>query len=325
MRASRLPESVCLVSAIASPPPAFRPLLAFALLMAAQLLFTLLDATGKGLSEDMGIPLIALARHGGQVVLMLLVLGPRLGRSLFRTRHPWLQLGRGLTLAGFTLFFFSALFRLPQAEATAINFIAPFVVMLLAGRVLGETVTRARWVGATAGFLGMLAIVRPGTALDPLGIVFALLTVVCNVAFQLLTRRLATADSVFTTMFLSALLGIGVSFCVLPWQGAWGGWPQDLDAMQVALLLSMGVTGGVSQWCLIRAYYWSTASFVAPLVFLQMLWATASGWCFFGQLPDAISLLGMLVIALSGAATMLVEAHGRERRRGLHQHEAGEP
>ncbi len=295
--------------------PAFRPLRAFALLMGAQLLFTLLDATGKGLTRDMGIPLIALARHGGQVLLMLLVLGPRLGLGLFRTNHPWLQLCRGLMLAGFTLFFFTALFRLPQAEATAINFIAPFVVMLLAGRVLGETVTRIRWIGATAGFLGMLVLVRPGTALDSIGIVFALLTVACNVVFQLLTRKLALADNVFTTMFLSALVGIVISTATLPLQNVWGGWPATLNAEQLALLVSMGLTGAVSQWCLIRAYYWSKASFVAPLIFLQLIWATASGYGFFGQMPDSVSLLGILVILISGAATMIVETrYGSARR-----------
>ncbi len=296
-------------------PPAFRPLRAFLLLMGAQLLFTVLDATGKGLTQDMGVPLIALARHGGQVVLMLLMFGPRLGLGLFRTDHPWQQLCRGLMLAGFTLFFFTALFRLPQAEATAINFIAPFIVMLLAGRVLGETVTRVRWIGATTGFLGMLLLVRPATALDSIGIVFALLTVACNVVFQLLTRKLALADNVFTTMFLSALVGIVISVAVLPLQNMWGGWPSSLSAEQIALLVSMGLTGGVSQWCLIRAYYWSGASFVAPLIFLQLIWATASGYCFFGQLPDTISLFGILVILISGAATMLVETRKRSAAR----------
>lgn len=295
--------------------PAFRPLAAFLLLISAQLLFTLLDAAGKALSSDMGIPLIAFARHGGQVLLMVLVLAPRVGMGLFRTQHPWLQFFRGLTLGFFTLFFFTALFRLPQAEATAINFIAPFIVMLLAGRVLGEKVTPVRWLGAGAGFIGMLAIVRPGAELDSIGIVFALMTVVCNVIFQLLTRKLAIADNAFATMFLSALLGIVISAAAFPLQDMWGGWPTSLNGHQIAMLISLGATGAVSQWCLIRAYYWSKASFIAPLVFLQIVWATASGYLFFGQLPDALSLCGMLIILASGAGTMLIEARAARRAR----------
>jgi drug/metabolite transporter (DMT)-like permease len=225
-----------------------------------------------------------------------------------RTRHPWLQFWRGLVLGAFTLFFFSALERLPQAEATAINFIAPLIVMLLAGRLLGETVTRTRWIGAALGFVGMLILVRPGSALDPLGVVFVLLTVCCNVAFQILTRRLATADDSFATMFLSALMGVAMAALLLPWQDEWGGWPRLLDASQWLMLASLGVLGGISQWCLIRAYVWSSASFLAPLLYLQLMWSTLAGWLFFAQLPALASLGGMLLILAGGVGTMLFES-----------------
>ena len=75
----------------------FHPLRAVALLIGAQTLFALLDATGKSLSRDMGIPLIALVRHAGQAALMLLVLGPRMGAQLVVTRHLGLQVWRGLS------------------------------------------------------------------------------------------------------------------------------------------------------------------------------------------------------------------------------------
>lgn len=293
--------------------PHFRPLRALALLCGAQMMFALLDATGKALTQDMGIPLISLVRHAGQALLMLAVLGPRLGRDLIKTAHPWLQFWRGLAISGFTLFFFTALFRLPQAEATAINFVAPFIVMLLAGRMLNETITRVRWIGAGTGFLGMLLLVRPGSALDPIGIVFVLLTVGCNVAFQLLTRRLSQLDNSFATMFLSALIGMLVSAAALPLQGLWGGWPDTLDAGQLLMLLSLGVIGALSQWCLIRAYAWSNASFIAPLLFTQLVWSTATGYLTFGQLPDAISLAGIAIILLSGASTMFFATRADRR------------
>lgn len=286
-------------------PHPFHPLRAIALLACAQCLFALLDATGKTLAQDMGIPLIALVRHAGQVLLMLVFLGPRMGRRLFTTRQLGLQVWRGLAMSGFTIFFFSALWRLPQAEATALNFIAPFVVMLCAGPLLQETVSRGKWLGAAVGFVGMLVLVRPGSHLDHLGIVFALLTVVCNVAFQLLTRRLALVENSFTTMFLSALLSVLISGLLLPLQGMWGGWPTDLSLHQVALLLAMGALGAVSQWCFIRAYVWSSASFIAPLLFTQLVWSTAAGLLFFDQLPDSTSLLGIALILASGVATMI--------------------
>lgn len=290
--------------------PGFHPLRALALLIGAQTLFALLDATGKSLSRDMGIPLIALVRHAGQALLMVLVLGPRMGRQLLVTRHPALQIWRGLAMAGFTLFFFTALFRLPQAEATAINFITPFIVMLLAGRMLAEKVGRVRWTGAAVGFLGMLVLVRPDSHLDKIGVLFALLTVVCNVSFQLLTRRLAQVENSFTTMFISAAISVVISAALLPLQSHWGGWPTTLSAQQLLMLATLGVLGAISQWCLIRAYVWSSASFIAPLLFMQLIWSTATGYLFFQQLPDKYSLLGIVVILGSGVATMVFAARG---------------
>ncbi|MCC6709377.1 MAG: DMT family transporter [Gammaproteobacteria bacterium] len=296
-----------------APTSGFHPLRALALLVGAQTLFALLDATGKSLSRDMGIPLIALVRHAGQALLMVAVLGPRMGRQLFVTRHLTLQVWRGLAMAGFTLFFFTALFRLPQAEATAINFIAPFIVMLLAGRMLAEKVGRVRWTGAAVGFLGMLVLVRPDSHLDKIGVLFALLTVVCNVSFQLLTRRLAQVENSFTTMFISAAISVVISAALLPLQSRWGGWPAALSGQQLLMLATLGVLGAVSQWCLIRAYVWSSASFIAPLLFMQLIWSTATGYLFFQQLPDRYSLLGILVILGSGVATMVFAARSESQ------------
>ncbi len=285
----------------------YRPALALGFLVGAHCFFTLLDASGKGLTAIMGIPLISLIRHGIQVLLMLAMFGPGEGRALLQTAHPGLQLARGAALTGFTVFFFTALSYLPQAEATAINFLTPFAVMLLAGPLLGETVTWRRWLGAMLGFTGMLIIVRPGSGLDGTGVFFALLTVLCNIVFQLLTRRLATVDRNTTTVFLTALIGVTMSVFLLPFQARWGGWPQHLSTDHWLMLLSLGITGTISQLCLIRAYYWSSASFIAPLVFLQMLWAAAAGWLFFGQFPPPVNQLGMALILAGGVLMMWLE------------------
>lgn len=291
-----------------------RPLRALAYLTAAQLCFALIDATGKQLATEIGVPLVSLVRHGGHALLMFVFLAPTLGAALWRTRRPGTQLLRGLSLAGFTLFFFTALSRLPQADATAINFIAPFFVMLLAGPLLGERVGWPRWIGAALGFAGMLLVIRPDANLDPVGVVFVLLTIVCNVAFQLLTRSLAITENSLATIFLSSLVGVAVSAAVLPLQDSWGGWPESLDTRQLALLASLGVTGVVSQWFWIRAYYWATASFIAPLVFLQIFWSTFAGWGFFSQLPSGPSFIGMALIGASGAAAMLLDRRTRPSR-----------
>ena len=158
----------------------------------------------------------------------------------------------------------------------------------------------------------MLMLVRPNSHLEQIGVLFALLTVVCNVSFQLLTRRLAQLDNSFTTMFISAAVSVVISVALLPLQNYWGGWPASLSSQQLLMLAGLGVLGAISQWCLIRAYVWSSASFIAPLLFMQLLWSTTTGYLFFEQLPDGYSLIGILVILISGAATMLFAARSEQ-------------
>ena len=305
-------QSIVSIENPAATPPVHHNLpRAFLFLIGAHIMFTLLDATGKTLASQMGVPLVTLVRHGMHALVMLLILTPLMGwavvRNLTRTQRPGLQLARGLLLAGFTFSFFTGLRYVPQAEGTSILFLTPFFVMLLAGPLLGEKVTWVRWAGAALGFTGMLIIVRPGNNLAPLGVFFILLTVVCNVGFQLLTRKLSAIDNSIATIFIAALIGTLASVLALPLQEIWGGWPRTFSDTQLLLLGSMGVTGSVSQWCLIRAYYWSSASFIATLVFLQIVWATLSGWVFFGQLPDSLTVLGMAIICVTGVSVMLIE------------------
>lgn len=297
-----------------------KPARAFAFLFVGHIFFVLMDSIGKALAAHMGAPLISFARHTVHAVLMIAVLGPMLGASIIRTGRPWLQIIRGLMLAGFTLSFFSALGYLPQAEATAIAFITPFFVMLLAGPVLGERVTLWRWLGAAGGFLGMLLILRPGANLDPIGVGFALITVACSIVFQLLTRKLAVLQTETTTatVLITALVGAVVSAATLPLMPVWGGWPETYTATLWMQLFGIGVCGAISQLCLARAYYWSGASFIAPLLFLQLVWATAAGWLFFGDLPGLIGGLGIAVICISGIASLWIEA--RRARRRLESH-----
>ncbi len=296
---------------MSAPGNSFRPVLALLFLIGAHIGFTLVDSAGKYLAADMGVPLITLVRHSVQALLMLVIFAPAMGFSLIKTKYPGLQFARGMALAGFTLFFFTSLRYLPQAEASAINFMTPFGVLLFAAPMLGERVSVRSWVGAAIGFIGLLIVVRPGAGLPMIGVLFALLTVACNVAFQMLTRRLSTLENQNATIFLTALVGIASSVALLPLQHTWGGWPETLTSWQWLVLISTGISGLVSQWCLIRAYYWSSASFIAPLVFLQMFWAAAAGWWFFGQFPGLPGMLGIIVIMLAGALTVWARDRSR--------------
>jgi drug/metabolite transporter (DMT)-like permease len=179
---------------------------------------------------------------------------------------------------------------------------------VLAGPLLGERVGWARWAAALAGFAGMLIIVRPGSGLATIGVVFAIATLVCNAAFQLMSRKLALTENPITTVFLSSLIGTVGATALLPF-GLPDHWP---DLWQATLFLSFGVTGSVSHLMLMRAYRLAPASFIAPLIYLHVVQATIAGLVFFGQFPDAVTLVGIAIILASGAAIAVYEQRRRD-------------
>jgi drug/metabolite transporter (DMT)-like permease len=146
------------------------------------------------------------------------------------------------------------------------------------------------------GFCGVLLIVHPGNSLDAIGIVYALCAVAGLVVYQLLSRVLVSTERTITMLFYTALIGsIGYGI-FLPW--FWKG--QAPTLMVVLLFLSMGVTGGLGHLLYTSAYRYASASLLAPMNYLQLLWAGLLGWVVFDHVPDNLSIFGMSVVAASG-------------------------
>jgi drug/metabolite transporter (DMT)-like permease len=279
------------------------PLRGIALMLLAVLFFSLLDATAKHLSATFAVPLLVWARYLVHCVLMSLVLGPRLGRSLVATRHPVKQVVRALMLLGCTGFGMAALSRMPLAETTATVFITPLVVALLAGPCLGEKVTWVRWLGLVAGFAGVLMIARPGGSISADGLVFALLCAACYSVYQIMTRLLSPTEGTLTMLYYTALVGTVAMSLGLPW--FWGGpWP---DVTQLAMICTLGLLGGTGHFLLISAFRQAPASVLSPALYAQLVWATLLGWLAFDHVPDAWAIVGMTIIAASGLGLMALE------------------
>ncbi|MEF8753990.1 MAG: DMT family transporter [Accumulibacter sp.] len=262
----------------------------------ALFLFSALDATAKYLSSFLAVPLLVWARYLVQLLLMLLSVAPRLGRSILFTRRPGLMALRGVTLAGVTLLGQMALTTLPLAETTAMVFVAPLLVALLAGPLLHERVGLRTWLATLAGFCGVLLIARPGGSLSAAGVACALGAALFYAAYQLLTRKLVASEPPLRLLFHTALFGTLAltPLLSLHWDGRLPSLGQGL------LIVSLGVYGGVGHFLLIRALQRTPASLLSPLLYGQLVWATLLGWLVFAQLPDALTMAGMLIIGAAG-------------------------
>jgi drug/metabolite transporter (DMT)-like permease len=223
-------------------------------------------------------------------------LAPRHSGHLLQTKRRGLVMLRAVTLVFASLFVGLALQRMPLAETTAIIFLAPMLVVLLASPMLNERIGTIGWIAAVAGFVGVLFIARPGSGLDTAGIIFALFAVAANASYQLLSRLLAGTESAVTLLFYTALVGSIVFGLTLPWF-----WEHKTPShLELLLFLGMGAAGGLGHYLFTLAYRYAAASLIAPVLYLQLLWAALLGWLVFDTAPDSLSFLGMAIVAGSG-------------------------
>lgn len=280
-----------------------------ALMLAAVFFFALLDATSKHLAATYPVPFLAWARYLVHCLLMLVFLGPRLGRGLLATRRPVLQVLRALLLVGTTAFAMAALRIMPLAETTAVVFITPLLVALLAGPWLKEKIGLPRWLAMGVGFVGVLLIARPGGSLNPEGIGWALACAGCYTVYQLLTRQLSPTENTLTMLFYTALVGTLTMTLAAPWFGPIPG-IRGWDWLPIGAL---GLFGGTGHFLLIAAFRHAPASTLSPFLHVQLLWATLLGWLVFGHLPDTLAALGMTIIAASGLGLALAERRSKKQ------------
>lgn len=206
---------------------------------------------------------------------------------------------------------------LPQAEATAINFLAPLLVLCLAPFFLKEPSRISRWIAAICGFIGVLIIVRPSSGLHPVGVVFGLVTATIFSLQFIVTRKLAEDDSM-TTLLWTGLVGTALSTVLVFF------YLEDLahivttyDWLDWVVLVSTGVFGTLGHWLQIKAYQNAPASLLAPFVYLQIVAATTLGWLIWQQFPDSLSWVGIMVVCGSGVVASVVEWRNNQATKRL--------
>jgi len=269
--------------------------------------FSVLDGVIKTLAMRHPVPLLVWARWGFQVLAMLIWLAPKMGVGMLRTRHLRMQLLRGCLLVGSSLFFMTALVHLPLADATALNYTTPTIVIVLAIVFLGERLTLSRLAFVIAGLAGMLMIVQPGAEIFKGTSLFALGSAACYALYQITTRMVANEDP-RVSLFYPALVGTLLMTFVWPWFGS----RIDVSWTDVAWLAGIGVLGTIGHFLLILAFQRAPASALTPFTYIQVVFATLIGWLVYGDFPGALTLSGMALIAGSG---LLLTWH--ERRRAL--------
>ena len=257
--------------------------------------FSTVDVIAKILVQDTNLIAVVWSRFFGQSLLAIPIAWHFLGKGFWHTQNISLQLFRSFLLVAPAALFFAGLYWIPLAEASSITFTAPIWVAILSGPILGERVGFKDWLVAGLGFLGILLIARPGSAIFHLAALMLVLMAFLNAIFQLSTRKLVE-DSAYTTFFYSGIVGLSISTPLLPFADP----IPPLPLFEYGLFGLIGFLGGLAHLLVVLAFYKMRPYKLTPLVFLQLIWAVGYGYLIFGEFPDGLSLLGMVLIASSG-------------------------
>lgn len=257
--------------------------------------FGSVDGFSKLLAPTQSVAQIVWARYALAVPVLLASMPPSEWMTSFRTTRLAPQIIRGLLPLGISAGMVLGVRYLPLADATAILFAAPFLVVALSAPFLGERVRAASWISVAVGFLAVLIVARPGLTELSRYAVFPALAAVFFAFYQLMTRRLGLLGEKPTTTLAWTLLSGGVvttPLVIADWT--------PLTATAWLYMIGLGTVFGLAQIFMIRAFAYATASALAPFNYFQIISAVVFGLIVFGDVPDVWTVTGILLIIAAG-------------------------
>lgn len=256
--------------------------------------FSASDTLTKLLTDTAHPIQIVWARQAGLMCVVLYFVARR-GLPVLKTARPALQLTRGALAVLAPLCLAVGLANVPLADAIAVTFVAPLIVIGLSAIFLGENVTRRQWIATLVGLAGALIIVRPGTGVFHPSVIFIFCTAIFFATRQVLGRALVRTDDALTTMAYTGIVGFAALSLTLPLV-----WQPPRTAQQAMIYAGMALFAAFGEIFTIRAVAMAEAAVVAPIQYTTMLWATVFGWLIFAHLPDGWTWTGSAIIAASG-------------------------
>ncbi|MEN8841664.1 MAG: DMT family transporter [Octadecabacter sp.] len=285
-----------------------RPFLGILLMLGFCVLAPLGDAMAKLLGDDMSVGFLVFVRFAIQALLLLPLVWllkypmPK-GAHLLRLT----ALRTALHIAGITLMF-SSLQYLELADAIAIAFVMPFIMLLLGKVYLHEHVGPHRLVACGLGFIGTLLVVQPNfvevglPALLPLGVavVFAL--------FMLVTRKIAKDVDPIGLQALSGVMAVpvvGTALIIFPNTTLLATHPVSGNAWW--LLLILGGLGTIAHLLMTWSLRFAPSATLAPMQYLEIPIGTVIGYLIFADLPNGLAALGICITMAAGLYIILRE------------------
>ena len=277
---------------------------AIGLKIISALLFAVMSALVRLMGEVTPVGQLVFFRSLFAIVPVVIIYAYRgeLRHAIY-TKRPLGQLGRGLLSVCGMYSNFAALTRLPLADVTAIQFASPLITVGLAALILKERVRIYRWSAVFVGFIGVLIMLVPH--LDPahytslasaaaIGAMLAVLSAFINAGTVIQTRRLTRTETTPSIVFYFSLICTIAGAATLPF--AW----HTPTLSELAILITLGILGGLAHIFLTESYRFAAASVIAPFDYTSMLWALLLGYWMFGEVPTALVFVGAAIVTAAG-------------------------
>ena len=262
------------------------------LAIGATLFGSFMGAGVKLLSDDLHPIIICFYR----CLMGLIIITPFVARNNFRalqTDNMRLQIFRALINIISMICWFSAIGMMHFEKATALGFTTPLFTTVLAVLILGEVIRFHRTAALLLGFVGILIIIRPGYMPFEFGTILMLIASFSFSFVLIFVKKLSATDSSLTIIFYH-LLYMTPAFFILSlfyWQ--------SISFNQLVIFSLMGSSGLLSHWCLAQAFKMSDTTFVMPLQFTKLIWASLIGLFIFAEQPDIWTWVGGVIIFIS--------------------------
>jgi len=263
------------------------------LMTLAMLSIPAVDGLAKYLSASYSPLFIGWARYAVASIIVLPSAAAIHGARLFPVEQRVSHVLRTVFLVVSMTLYIMAVARIPLATAISAFFVAPILAVPLAVVVLGERLTSRKLLSLALGFAGSMAILRPGGSIEP-GILLALGAGVAFAFYIVATRQAARGSDPMKTLAFQCVVGtvLLTPQAVAAWSTpAWN---------DLVFFAGLGLFSALSHALSIAAFRLAPASTLSPLVYVELIGATAIGYFAFGDVPGATVIAGAALIVIAG-------------------------
>ena len=256
--------------------------------------FSILDATQKTLILYHSVFQLLLVKYFFVLFLSLVESKRKNNINFYKSKKIKLQIFRSLLSVIESGCFVLSFKYLSLADAHSVGSLAPVIVVALSAIFLKEKVSTKTWIAIFVGFVGVLIILRPTSSIfDPKALLPLLAAFVLGL-YQVVTKKVSEHDTTETSLFYTSIIGIFIMSLLA--SNFW----TPVSSSSYILFLIVGIFFSLGIYLQIIALSMARASIIQPFHYTLIFWAIIFGYIFYNDIPDLFTIVGAVIITLSG-------------------------